>query len=148
ESSVGMPRTDRSMAAPHGCAELIIPYENSITSIADGRVQFSSEHSVYFVGNWDTSTTFHTSSRKTGFIGIEFCPFCAYSFFRIPLDECATRPLLAVGGLHRRRIRMGRGLRTAREGIMPEICNRKREQGEREQRECSRCDLHELLLPR
>src|SRR5215467_6436463 len=81
ESSVGMPRTDQSMAAPNGCAKLIIPYENSITSIADGRVQLSREQGVYFVGNRDTSTIIQTTSQKTGFIAIEFSPFGAYAFW-------------------------------------------------------------------
>src|SRR5262247_648973 len=93
ESSVGIPRTDQSMAAPNGCAKLIIPYENSITSIANGRVQLSREQGLYFVGNRDTSTIIHTASRKTGFIGIEFCPFGAYPFFGIPMDESANRLL-------------------------------------------------------
>lgn len=93
ESSVGMPRTDQSMAAPNGCAKLIIPYENSITSIADGRVQLSREQGVYFVGNRDTSTVIQTTSQKTGFIAIEFSPFGAYAFWGIPMDESANRLL-------------------------------------------------------
>src|SRR5499433_3578523 len=93
ESSVGMPRTDHSMAAPNGCAKLIIPYENSITSIADGRVQLSREQGVYFVGNRDTSTVIQTSSRKTGFIAIEFRPFGAYALWGIPMDESANHLL-------------------------------------------------------
>src|SRR5262245_35156774 len=93
ESSVGMPQTDQSMAAPNGCAKLIIAYENSITSIADGRVQVSREHGVYFVGNRDTSTMIQASSRKTGFIAIEFCPFGAFPVFGIPMDESVNRLL-------------------------------------------------------
>jgi AraC-like DNA-binding protein len=93
ESSVGMPRTDQSMAAPNGCAKLIIPYENSITSIADGRVQLSREQGIYFVGNRDTSTIIETPLRKTGFIAIEFCPFGAYAFWGIPMHESANRLL-------------------------------------------------------
>ena len=93
ESSVGMPRTDHSMAAPNGCAKLIIPYENSLMSIADGRVQLSREDGVYFVGNRDTSTTIYSPPRKTGFIAIEFCPFGAYAFWGIPMDESANRLL-------------------------------------------------------
>lgn len=81
------------MAAPNGCAKLIIPYENSITSVADGRVQLSRELGVYFVGNRDTSTVIETTPRKTGFIAIEFCPFGAYPFFGIPMDESANRLL-------------------------------------------------------
>jgi AraC-like DNA-binding protein len=88
-----MPRTDQSMAAPNGCAKLIIAYENSITSIANGRPQVSREQGVYFVGNRDTSTVIQTSSRKTGFIAIEFRPFGAYALWGIPMDESANHLL-------------------------------------------------------
>src|SRR5690242_11109695 len=80
ESSVGMPRADQSMAAPNGCPKMVIPYENSLTSIADDRIQVSREQGFYFVGNRDTSTLIHSSPRKTGFIVIEFRPFGAYPF--------------------------------------------------------------------
>jgi AraC-like DNA-binding protein len=93
ESAIGMPRTERSMATPNGCAKLIIPYENSLTSTADGRVQVSREHGLYFVGNRDTSTMIQSSPTKTGFIAIEFCPFGAYPFFGIPMDETVNRLL-------------------------------------------------------
>jgi hypothetical protein len=29
ESALGLPATDRSLAAPNGCPKLIVPYENS-----------------------------------------------------------------------------------------------------------------------
>jgi AraC-like DNA-binding protein len=93
ESAIGMPRTDRSIATPNGCAKLIIPYENSLTSTADGRVQVSREHGLYFVGNRSTSTMIQSSPTKTGFIAIEFCPFGAYPFFGIPMDETVNRLL-------------------------------------------------------
>jgi Domain of unknown function (DUF6597) len=41
ESSNGLPATAKSIAAPNGCSKLIIPYDNSIVSVADGRVQMS-----------------------------------------------------------------------------------------------------------
>jgi AraC-like DNA-binding protein len=88
-----MPRADQSMAAPNGCAKLIIPYENSLTSIADGRVQVSHEHGLYFVGNRDTSTSLQSASRKTGFIAIEFRPFGAYAIFGVPMNESVNRLL-------------------------------------------------------
>jgi AraC-like DNA-binding protein len=93
ESSIGMPQTDRSMAAPNGCAKLIIPYQNSLTSIADNRVQISREQGMYFVGNRDTSTIIQSTTKKTGFIAIEFKPFGAYPFFGIPMDESVNRLL-------------------------------------------------------
>jgi hypothetical protein len=93
ESAIGMPAADRSMAAPNGCAKLIIPYENSLTSIADGRVQVSREQGLYFVGNRDTSTLIHSSARRTGFIVIEFKPFGAYPIFGIPMHETTNRLL-------------------------------------------------------
>jgi AraC-like DNA-binding protein len=95
ESPVGMPASESSLAAPNGSPKLIIPYENSITSIADGREQESVEQGLYFVGNRDSSTLLHTSSRKTGFIGIEFSPCGAYPIFGIPMDESANRLLSA-----------------------------------------------------
>jgi hypothetical protein len=95
ESPVGMPASESSLAAPNGSPKLIIPYENSITSIADGREQESVEEGLYFVGNRDSSTLLHTSSRKTGFIGIEFSPCGAYPIFGIPMDESANRLLSA-----------------------------------------------------
>jgi AraC-like DNA-binding protein len=110
ESSIGMPRSDQSMAAPNGCAKLIIPYENSLTSIANGRVQISREQGLYFVENRDTSTMIRSSSRKTGFIAIEFSPFGAYPFFGIPMEE-STNQLLASDEI------FGRWGRTVRERI-------------------------------
>lgn len=31
ESATGMPLAERNLAAPNGCAKLLIPYENSLT---------------------------------------------------------------------------------------------------------------------
>jgi hypothetical protein len=95
ESPIGMPPTEHSLAAPNGCPKLIVPYENSITSIAGGDVQESHEHGLYFVGNQDRSTLLHTSPRKTGFIGIEFYPHGAYPIFGIPMVKTANRLLSA-----------------------------------------------------
>jgi AraC-like DNA-binding protein len=81
------------MAAPNGCPKLVIPYENSLTSIADNRIQVSREQGIYFVGNRDTSTLIHSSPMKTGFIVIEFCPYGAYPFLRIPMEESTNRLL-------------------------------------------------------
>jgi hypothetical protein len=78
ESAVGMPATDRSLAAPNGCPKLIVPYENSLESIANGRLQVSHEQGLYFVENRDSSTLIRSSLRKTGFIGIEFSPHGAF----------------------------------------------------------------------
>ena len=47
ESPDGLPRNDSSIAAPNGCSKLIIPYENSLVSVADGRVQISHEQRLY-----------------------------------------------------------------------------------------------------
>lgn len=90
ESAVGMPSTDMSMAAPNGCPKLIIPYENSLVSIANGRTQVSHEEGLYFVGNRDTSTLIRSSMRRTGFIGIEFRPHGAFPFFGIAMQETAN----------------------------------------------------------
>ena len=66
ESQVGMPPGESNLAAPNGCSKLIVPYENSVTSIADGRVQESYEQGLYFVAiallaacnsvQWSTAT--------------------------------------------------------------------------------------------
>lgn len=90
ESPVGMPPADTSLAAPNGCPKLIIPYENSLESIAGGRLQVSREEGLYFVGNQDRSTLIRSSARKTGFIAIEFSPHGAFPFFGIPMNETAN----------------------------------------------------------
>ena len=86
-SALGMPRQDTSMAAPNGCSKLIIPYENSLFSIADGRTSESHEGGLYFVGNRDTQTLIHSSARETGFVVIEFSPHGAFPFFRMPMNQ-------------------------------------------------------------
>ena len=90
ESPVGMPLSDTSMAAPNGCPKLVIPYENSLASTADGRTSVSYEGGLYFVGNRDTQTVIHSSARKTGFVVIEFSPYGAFPFFGIPMQETAN----------------------------------------------------------
>ena len=90
ESPVGMPLTDISMAAPNGCPKLIIPCENSLISIANGRSSVSREGGLYFVGNRDTQTIIHSSPRETAFIAIEFSPYGAFAFFGIPMEETAN----------------------------------------------------------
>lgn len=87
ESPTGFPANDTSIAAPNGCSKLIIPYENSLVSVADGKVQISYEQKLYFVGNRDSSTLIQSSPRKTGFIAIEFCPHGAFPIFGIPMAE-------------------------------------------------------------
>jgi AraC-like DNA-binding protein len=87
ESPVGMPATDTSMAAPNGSPKLVIPYENSLLSIADGRTSVSHEGGLYFVGNRDTQTLIHSSARRTGFVVIEFSPYGAFPFFGVPMEE-------------------------------------------------------------
>jgi AraC-like DNA-binding protein len=95
ESPVGMPASESSLAAPNGCPKLIIPYENSIASIADGREQESVEGGLYFVGNRSTSTLLRTSPRQTSFIAIEFSARGAYPIFGVPMDESADQLLPA-----------------------------------------------------
>ena len=85
-----MPQADTSMAAPNGCPKLVIPYENSLVSVADGRAQVSYEEGLYFVGNRDTSTLIHSSALKTGFVVIEFTPHGAFPIFGIPMQETAN----------------------------------------------------------
>jgi AraC-like DNA-binding protein len=87
ESPIGMSPAENSLAAPNGCPKLIIPYENSLESIADGRTQISHEQGLYFVGNRDTPTLIRSSVRRTGFIGIEFSPHGAFPLFGIAMEE-------------------------------------------------------------
>ena len=87
ESDIGMPPADKSLAAPNGCSKLIIPYENSLESIANSRSQVSREQGLYFVGNMDTSTVIRSSRQQTGFVGIEFSPCGAFPIFGIPMHE-------------------------------------------------------------
>jgi AraC-like DNA-binding protein len=87
ESEFGLPPADQSLAAPNGCPKLIVPYENSLESIANDRAQVSYEQGLYFVGNMDTSTVIRSSGKRTGFIGIEFSPGGAFSIFGIPMNE-------------------------------------------------------------
>ena len=87
ESPNGFPATDSSVVAPNGCSKLIIPCENSIVSVANGRAAISREQRLYFVGNRDSSTLLQSSSCKTSFIAIEFCPYGAFPVFGIPMAE-------------------------------------------------------------
>jgi AraC-like DNA-binding protein len=87
ESPTGFPAGDRSVVTPNGCSKLIIPYENSITRLALGNVHVSQERRLYFVGNRDSATLLQSSSRKTGFIAIEFRPHGAFPIFGIPMSE-------------------------------------------------------------
>lgn len=93
KSDVGMPRTDRSLAAPNGCPKLIIPYENTLESIANGRHQVTREQGLYFSGNRDTSTLIYSRPRRTGFIGIEFAPHGAFPIFGVPMQETVNTHL-------------------------------------------------------
>lgn len=86
-SALGMPRQDTSIAAPNGCSKLIIPYENSLFSVADGKTSVSHQGGLYFVGNRDSQTLIHSSARETGFVVIEFSPHGAFPFFGLPMDE-------------------------------------------------------------
>jgi AraC-like DNA-binding protein len=98
ESPIGFPAGDTSIAAPNGCAKLIIPYENSLISIADGNVQVSHEQRVYFVSNRDSATQLQSSPQRTGFIAIEFRPCGAYPIFGFPMAQ-ASHGLWETGDL-------------------------------------------------
>jgi AraC-like DNA-binding protein len=88
---MGLPASDRSIVTPNGCAKLIIPCDNAIESVADGRRQVSHEHQMYFVGNRDSSTRLRTSPRNTTFITMEFTPQGAFSIFGVPMSETCNR---------------------------------------------------------
>jgi AraC-like DNA-binding protein len=90
ESAFGLPQSDFSTAAPNGCPKLIIPCENSIISVADGRVSVSGPEQTYFVGNRDSSTRLYTSRHRTAFLVIEFKPYGAYPLFGVPMSETSN----------------------------------------------------------
>ena len=113
ECATGMPLTERSLAVPNGCSKLIIPYENSLAGISEGRTGVSHEHGLYFVGNRDNATLIHSSERKTGFIGIEFSPHGAFPLFGIPMRETVDEKIFDADVL------FGRWARQTRE----HLCN-------------------------
>ena len=91
ESLMGLPAAADSIAAPNGCAKLIIPCENSIVSVANGQLQISHPQRIYFVGNRDSATHIRSSAQKTSFIAIEFRPQGAFQFFGVPMSETSNR---------------------------------------------------------
>lgn len=109
-SAVGMPQQDISIAAPNGCAKLIIPYQNSLTSIGEGCTNINHEGGLYFVGNRDCQALIHSTARETGFVAIEFSPSGAFSFFRLPMDK-------TTNGLFETETLFGRWGRDVREAL-------------------------------
>jgi AraC-like DNA-binding protein len=91
ESPVGIPPSETNLAAPNGCAKIIINCDNTITSVAEGRIQESREHGLYFVGTRDISVLLRTTPAKTCCIGIEFHPHGAYPIFGIPMVDMTNR---------------------------------------------------------
>ncbi|HTP12913.1 MAG TPA: helix-turn-helix domain-containing protein [Bacteroidota bacterium] len=91
ESSIGMPPSDVSLVAPNGSPKLIIQYENSIISTAEGHTQTTRESGLYVVGTRDVAVHLSTPPGTTGFIGIEFHPHGAYPLFGIPMTETINR---------------------------------------------------------
>jgi AraC-like DNA-binding protein len=94
-SPIGMQPSENNLAAPNGCPKLIFNYENSITSIVEGRVQESRERCLYFAGTRDNSAFLRTSPGKACCVGIEFYPYGAYPVFGIPMAEMTNRLLPA-----------------------------------------------------
>jgi AraC-like DNA-binding protein len=110
ESASGLPAADTSIAAPNGCAKLIIPYQNSLWSRHpdDGPAE-TKEHGLYFVGLQEAPTFLTSAPRKTGFIAIEFRPHGAYRFLNLPMGE-TSNGLYAFEAL---RYGIGRAMREA-----------------------------------
>jgi AraC-like DNA-binding protein len=109
-SSVGMPQEDTSMAAPNGCAKLIIPYQNSLISAGDGCTSVNHEGGLYFVGNRDSQALIHSSAKETGFVAIEFSPCGAFPLFGIPMEKMTN-------GLFEAETLFGRWGRDVREAL-------------------------------
>jgi hypothetical protein len=91
ESPTGMPASDTSLAAPNGCPKLIVQYDNSIISTAEGRTHATRESGLYVVGTRDVAVHLSTPPGRTGFIGIEFHPHGAYPLLGIPMTETVNR---------------------------------------------------------
>jgi AraC-like DNA-binding protein len=91
QSLTGLPATADSIAAPNGCSKLIVPCENSIVSVANGRTQISHAEQMYFVGNRDSATHIRSSAEKTSFIAIEFRPQGAFQVFGVPMSETSNQ---------------------------------------------------------
>ena len=89
-SLTGLPATADSIAAPNGCPKLIIPCENAIVSVANGRTQTSRAEQMYFVGNRDSATHIRSSRHRTSFIAIEFRPQGAFQVFGVPMSETSN----------------------------------------------------------
>lgn len=94
ESTTGIPLADRNLAVPNGCSKLIIPYEISLMGVSNGRAGVSHEHGLYFVGNRIKATLIHSTTRRTGFIGIEFSPHGAFPLFGVPMHETVDEKYL------------------------------------------------------
>lgn len=91
ESSVGLPASDNSLAAPNGCAKLIFNCENSLFTTAMGHDNNSEEQSLYFIGVRSVPVSLSSPRKKTSFIGIEFHPSGAHPILQIPMVELADR---------------------------------------------------------
>ena len=91
ESETGLPAADTSVAAPNGCAKLIIPYKNSLRSRhSKERPHETREDGLYFAGVQETPTFLTSSSRATGFVVIEFTPQGAHRFLNQPMAATAN----------------------------------------------------------
>ena len=95
ESAVGLPPADRSLAAPNGCAKLILNCENSLITDALGRQSLSQENGLYFIGVRSVPVSLSSTRKRTRFIGIEFHPGGAYPILRIPMAELTDLRLCA-----------------------------------------------------
>lgn len=91
ESPNGLTPTESSIAAPNGCPKLIFLEENSLVSVANGKVQRSPAQRLYFIGNKESSARLRSNSRKIAFIGIEFFSHGAFPIFGIPMSETVDR---------------------------------------------------------
>ena len=101
ENPGGLAPSDVSLAAPNGAPKLIFNFENSVTSVVNGHIQKSKEHTMYFVGTRDTSALLYTEPGKVCCIGVEFYPHGAYPIFGIPMGDLSNR-LLPIDDLSTR----------------------------------------------
>jgi hypothetical protein len=92
ESSNGIPLQDMRLIVPNGLFKIIIPYRNGISSTINGKFTLAKESSIAMIGIADTHAIINSQTEEDfGSIGIEFKPFSAYRFFRIPMKELTNQ---------------------------------------------------------
>jgi AraC-like DNA-binding protein len=91
ESPVGIPLSESGILVPNGRARIVLPYQNSLTVIANQKPVTSKEQDLLLAGLWDVPTTLSSSAEATGTIGIDLSPKGLYHFFHLNMGEITNR---------------------------------------------------------